>query len=61
MSTGEAPVVTLHATVDAATEQQSVLRGILARLRERHAITHATVQLETPECVDDHDHRCHRV
>ena len=59
--TGEAPVVTLHATVDAATEQQSVLRGILARLRERHAITHATVQLETPECVDDHDHRCHRV
>jgi cobalt-zinc-cadmium efflux system protein len=58
--TGEAPVVTFHATVDATTEQQSVLRGILARLRERHAITHATVQLETPVCVDDHDHRCHR-
>ncbi len=58
--TGEAPVVTLHATVDASTEQQSVLRRILARLRERHAIAHATVQLETPDCADDHDHRCHR-
>ncbi len=58
--TGEAPVVTLHATVDIAADQQSVLRGILARLRERHAITHTTVQLEATECLDDHDHRCHR-
>ena len=58
--TGEAPVVTLHATVDIAADQQSVLRGILARLRERHAITHTTVQLEASECLDDHAHRCHR-
>ena len=58
--TGEAPVVTLHATVDATADQQFVLRDILTRLRELHAITHATVQLEAPECVADHDHRCHR-
>jgi cobalt-zinc-cadmium efflux system protein len=56
--TGEAPVVTLHATIDAVADHQAVLEGILRRLRERHAITHATVQLEGG-CLDESDHRCH--
>lgn len=57
--TGEAPVVTLHATVDAIADRQAVLEGILARLRERHTVTHATVQLEGAECLDGSGHRCH--
>lgn len=58
--TGEAPVVTLHATVKPQADRQGVLEGILGRLRERHAITHATVQLEGAECLDETDHPCHR-
>ncbi len=58
--TGDAPVVTLHATVDAQADRQGVLEGILGRLRERHAITHATVQLEGAECLDETKHPCHR-
>lgn len=57
--TGEAPVVTLHATIDAVADHQAVLERIMERLRERHAITHATVQLEGGDCLDDTDHRCH--
>ncbi len=57
--TGEAPVVTLHATLEASADQQAALRGILERLRDRHAITHATVQLERGQCLDEGDHRCH--
>ncbi len=57
--TGEAPVVTLHATVDAHTDQQEVLRRILDRLRDRHGVTHATVQLEGGECLDESEHPCH--
>ncbi len=58
--TGEAPVVTLHATVEALADRQIVLEGILSRLRERYAITHATVQLEGLGCPDESDHPCHR-
>ncbi len=58
--TGEAPVVTLHATVDSLTDQQAALEGILCRLRERHATAHATVQIEGGSCLDTLDHPCHR-
>jgi cobalt-zinc-cadmium efflux system protein len=58
--TGEAPVVTLHAIVDSAADQQAVLQGILRRLREHHAITHATIQLESADCLDEREHGCHR-
>lgn len=58
--TGEAPVVTLHAIVDSVADQQAVLQGILGRLREHHAITHATIQLEFTECLDESEHGCHR-
>ena len=57
--TGEAPVVTLHATVDADTDQQEVLRRILEQLRDRYGVTHATVQLEGGECLDESTHPCH--
>jgi cobalt-zinc-cadmium efflux system protein len=58
--TGEAPVVTLHAIVDSVADPQAVLQGILGRLRDHHAITHATIQLESIECLDEDEHGCHR-
>jgi cobalt-zinc-cadmium efflux system protein len=58
--TGEAPVVTLHAKVDSVTDQQAVLQEILCRLRDHHAITHATIQLECTDCLDADGHGCHR-
>lgn len=58
--TGEAPVVTLHATVDPLTDQQAALQGILCRLRERHSTAHATVQIEGGSCLDTVEHPCHR-
>lgn len=58
--TGEAPVVTLHAIIDSAADPQAVLQGILGRLRHQHAITHATIQLESIACLDGHEHGCHR-
>jgi cobalt-zinc-cadmium efflux system protein len=58
--TGEAPVVTLHATVDPLADPQAALQGILCRLREHHATAHATVQIEGGICLDSSDHPCHR-
>ena len=58
--TGEAPVVTLHATVDPHFDQQTALQGILRRLREHDATAHATVQIEGGDCLDILDHPCHR-
>ena len=58
--TGEAPVVTLHATVDSESDQQVLLERILERLRNRHGITHATIQLEGSPCPGDGGHGCHQ-
>jgi len=58
--TGDAPVVTLHATLEPTDDPQSVLTLILERLRDRHGVTHATVQLEGGSCPDPGEHRCHR-
>ena len=58
--TGEAPVVTLHATVDPIADPQAALQGILCRLRERHSTAHATVQIEGGGCLDTTEHPCHR-
>ncbi|HVS77282.1 MAG TPA: cation diffusion facilitator family transporter [Steroidobacteraceae bacterium] len=57
--TGEAPVVTLHATVDPRADQQAALQGILRRLREHDSTAHATVQIEGGDCLDSIDHPCH--
>ncbi|HVC29718.1 MAG TPA: cation diffusion facilitator family transporter [Steroidobacteraceae bacterium] len=58
--TGEAPVVTLHATVEPRADQQAALEGILSRLREHHSTAHATVQIEGGICLDSTAHPCHR-
>ena len=58
--TGEAPVITLHATIEAAADHAALLKGLLGRLRERHGITHATIQLERDSCPDESTPACHR-
>ncbi|HET9106456.1 MAG TPA: cation diffusion facilitator family transporter [Steroidobacteraceae bacterium] len=58
--TGEAPVVTLHATIDPLTDPQAALQGMLSRLRERHGTAHATIQIEGGRCLDSEGHPCHR-
>lgn len=58
--TTEAPVITLHATVEPAFEHPTVLSEMLQRLRERHGITHATIQLEGVRCPDQGNPECHQ-
>ncbi len=58
--TGEAPVITLHATIEANADHPAVLKGILERLREHHGITHATIQLEGAPCPEESSPACHR-
>lgn len=58
--TGESPVITLHAKIDAGADPQQALQRILDRLSDHHGITHATVQLEGAECLGEDAHRCHR-
>ncbi|HXR93349.1 MAG TPA: cation diffusion facilitator family transporter [Steroidobacteraceae bacterium] len=57
--TGEAPVVTLHATIDPDADQQAALQGILQRLHAHHTSAHATIQIECGDCLDSTDHPCH--
>ena len=56
--TGASPIVTLHAELVQGTDRQQALAQILARLRERFGITHATVQIEEGGCADPVDD-CH--
>ena len=55
--TGERPMVTLHANLAPGTGRREALSEIHARLRERLAIVHVTVQIEedgpceTPPCA----------
>lgn len=53
--TGTSPIVTLHAELAQGTDRQQALSQILARLRERFGITHATVQIEEGGCADPAD------
>lgn len=46
------PVITLHAGLAAKGDSQRVLAAIQKRLRERHGIAHATVQIEQGVCAD---------
>lgn len=50
--TGEAPMVTLHARLAPGVDRHGLLAAIHQRLRERHGVEHATVQIEEGECVD---------
>ena len=46
------PVMTLHARVDRAAVHDRALERVLACLRERFGVRHATVQLEHGRCAD---------
>jgi len=50
--TGEAPVVTLHATLASGADRRNVLSGIHASLRERLGISHVTAQIEDDETCE---------
>ncbi len=50
MLTSERPLLTLHARIAAASDQQAVLAAIHRQLAQRFGIAHATVQLEVEDC-----------
>jgi Co/Zn/Cd efflux system component len=43
----------MHASVTAAANHAVVLKDAKALLAERFGITHATIQIEVEECVDE--------
>ncbi len=45
-------MVTLHADVGEGTDQGRVVKDIKARLAERFALDHATIEIECGECAD---------
>jgi len=47
------PLMTMHASVLPGANQATVLRDTKAVLQERYGITHATIQIEVDECVDE--------
>lgn len=47
------PLMTMHATVAPGTNHAAVLRAAKAVLQEHYGITHATIQIEEEECVDE--------
>ncbi|MBX6421174.1 MAG: cation transporter [Nevskia sp.] len=57
--TGEQAMVTLHADLLPGADRQAALSAILRRLRERLAVTHATVQLEEGACAEPETPQCH--
>jgi cobalt-zinc-cadmium efflux system protein len=50
-------LLTMHASVQPGVDHGVVLREINAVLTRHFGITHATIQIETGECVD-HEHNC---
>jgi cobalt-zinc-cadmium efflux system protein len=50
-------LLTMHASVQPGSDHGAVLRAINELLNNRFGISHATIQIETGECVDD-EHRC---
>ena len=50
--TNEKPLVTLHATIDSATDGQSATSAIKNLLTDRFGIDHSTVQIEHGGCPD---------
>jgi cobalt-zinc-cadmium efflux system protein len=46
-------LLTMHASVTAAANHAIVLKDAKALLAERFGITHATIQIEVEECVDE--------
>lgn len=46
-------LLTLHASVRAGADTSTVLREAKSVLAERYGITHATIQIEVDDCVDE--------
>lgn len=46
-------LLTMHASVSANADHSSVLREAKLVLAERYGITHATIQIEADDCVDE--------
>lgn len=46
-------MLTMHASVTASADHAAVLRDAKILLAERFGITHATIQIEVEECVDE--------
>src|SRR5690606_1827158 len=49
----ERPIVTLHASIEAAKDSGTAVREIKRVLAERFAIAHATIEIEYGTCVDE--------
>jgi cobalt-zinc-cadmium efflux system protein len=50
--TQERPMVTLHARIADMSNAHEISMAIRQRLRERHGITHATIEIEDHRCAD---------
>lgn len=50
--TQERPLITLHARICDDSRPEDAVARIKARLKERFAITHATVEIERADCAD---------
>jgi cobalt-zinc-cadmium efflux system protein len=48
-------LLTMHASVTVSADHAVVLKDAKALLAERFGITHATIQIEVEDCVDDDD------
>jgi cobalt-zinc-cadmium efflux system protein len=46
-------LLTMHAQVNGAADQAMVLKDVKALLAEKFGITHATIQIEVEDCVDE--------
>jgi cobalt-zinc-cadmium efflux system protein len=51
--TEERPIITLHARVSAGHQPEGIVAAIKARLKERFAVEHATVEVEMGGCADE--------
>jgi len=47
-------LLTMHASVQLSADHGTVLRDINAVLTRQFGISHATIQIETGECADEH-------
>ena len=57
--TGDEPMVTLHARLEAGADRQRALAAIVTTLRERFGVGHATVQIEDECTSPGHTEECH--
>ena len=46
-------LLTMHAQVNGAADQATVLKDVKALLAEKFGITHTTIQIEVEDCVDE--------